>query len=130
MKKWAWATFWLIAGTGMLVAGIWVEWFNVDFTYFKVNVGWFALVYAALVFTGNVLTLRAMMLTQRELHDWGDALAEATPVILELAEKGDRPREIARELTARYRIPELVSLKYMVALSRVRTLSRDNREKT
>jgi len=124
MRKWAWVVFWSVAGVGMLVAGFWVNWFTIDYTYFTFNLGWFALIYALLAGLGNVMTVRAMMLTDRELHDWGDKLVEVTPTILAMANEGRRPRDIAAALEMKAGIPEVISLKYMVALSRARKLAK------
>ena len=102
----------------MLVSSFVVNWFDIDFTYFKLNLGWFALVYTGLLAVRNVLVKQQIEMTPRELHDWGETLARVTPQILELAEEGSRPKVIAAKLKAADGIPELVSLKYMVALSK------------
>jgi len=109
--------FWGVAGIAMLVSSFWVEWFVVDLTLFKVNVGWFATVYASLLLIINVQLKKEIVMTPRELHDWGETLSAVTPFIIEQAEGGKRPKEIARLLEAEKKIPPLVSLKYMVALS-------------
>lgn len=102
----------------MLASSFFVTWFDIDFTYFKLNLGWFALVYAGLLVVRNVLVKQQIEMTPRELHDWGETLAKVTPRILDLAENGSRPKEIAAELKVSDKIPELISLKYMVALSK------------
>jgi len=104
----------------MLLSSFLVDWFDIDFTYFKLNLGWFAVIYSALLLWKNIYTRMELDLTPRELHDWGDRLSLATPEILERAEQGQRPREIAQELLAKHGIPEIVSLKYMVVLARVK----------
>jgi hypothetical protein len=116
--RWTWLIFWGVAGVGMLASSFFVSWFDIDFTYFKLNLGWFALVYAGLLVMRNVLVKQQIEMTPRELHDWGEILAKVTPRILDLAENGSRPKEIAAELKVSDKIPELVSLKYMVALSK------------
>ncbi len=118
--RWAWVIFWGIAGIGMIVSGFFVDWFVVDFTFFKMNLGWFAALYGALSVWRNVGLQQEMALTDRELHDYGERLSQATPLILQRAKEGVRPRVIARELEERFGIPEVVGLKYMVVLSRVR----------
>lgn len=116
--RWNWMVFWGVAGIAMLVSSFWVEWFVVDLTLFKVNVGWFATVYASLLLIINVQLKKEIALTPRELHDWGETLAEVTPLIIEQAEAGKRPKQIAASLEAERKIPAIVSLKYMVALSK------------
>ncbi len=115
--RWKWLTFWGVAGLAMLVSSFWVDWFRVDFTYFRLNVGWFAVVYAGLLAYRNIAIQEHIQLSARELHDWGDDLAEATPLILHQAREGRRPRDIAGELEKARGIPPLVSLKYMAALT-------------
>jgi len=102
----------------MLLSSLWVEWFDIDFTYFKLNLGWFALVYSGLLVLRNLFIREELELTPRELHDFGAVLAEVTPVIMESAGDGVRPRDIADKLEKDRGIPKLVSLKYMVALSK------------
>lgn len=118
--RWAWVIFWGIAGLGMVASELAVEWFVIDFTFFKLNLGWFAVLYSALYLWRNVMLKREMALTDRELHDFGERLSEVTPLILKRAQEGKRPREIAAEMQERHGIPEVVGLKYMVVLSRVR----------
>jgi len=113
-------SFWAVAGVAMLISSFWVDWFAIDFTYFKLNLGWFAIVYAGLLVLRNLFLKRELELTPRELHDWGEVLARVTPTILEKAEEGLRPRDIARLLKEKHQVPELVSLKFMVALARAR----------
>ncbi len=116
--RWTWLIFWGVAGIAMLLSSFFVPWFDIDFTFFKLNLGWFALVYAALLLVRNLFLKQELELTPRELHDFGDTLSEVTPSILELAENGARPKEIAARLKSSHGLPELVSLKYMVALSK------------
>ncbi len=116
--RWTWLIFWGVAGIGMLASSFFVSWFDIDFTYFKLNLGWFALVYAGLLIMRNILMKQQIEMTPRELHDWGELLASVTPRILDLAEQGSRPKEIAAELKVSHKIPELVALKYMIALSK------------
>ena len=116
--RWNWIIFWGAAGVGMLVSGFWLDWFVVNLTLFRINIGWLACLYASLLTYRNVRLQTEIRMTERELHDWGERLAEATPRILDLAEQGKRPRDIAALLCKEQGIPELVSLKYMVALSR------------
>lgn len=116
--RWTWLIFWGVAGIGMLASSFVVNWFDIDFTYFKLNLGWFALVYAGLLAMRNVLVKQQIEMTPRELHDWGETLTRVTPNILELAEAGQRPKVIAAQLKSSDGIPELVSLKYMIALSK------------
>ncbi len=101
----------------MLVSSFWLNWFVVDFTYFKLNVGWFAVVYAGLLAYRNLMIREHIQLTSRELHDWGDVLTRSTPFILEQARLGVRPREIASRLETQESLPPVVSLKYMAALT-------------
>ena len=116
--RWNWMVFWGVAGIAMLVSSFWVNWFVVDLTLFKVNVGWFATVYASLLLIINVQLKKEIAMTPRELHDWGQTLSEVTPFIIEQAEAGKRPKQIAALLEAERKIPPIVSLKYMVALSK------------
>ncbi len=125
--RWTWLVFWAVAGVAMLLSSFVVNWFEIDFTFFKLNLGFFALVYAGLLALRNVLMKQQIEMTGRELHDWGDKLAQATPNIIELAGNGSRPKEIAALLKADRGIPELVSLKYMVALSK--EMKRDAKKK-
>jgi len=104
----------------MLLSAFFVEWFAIDFTFFRLNLGWFAVLYSALHVWRNLTLQREMALTDRELHDYGERLSAVTPLILDRAAQGVRPRAIAAELVGQHGIPELVSLKYMVALSKVR----------
>lgn len=104
----------------MLLSSFWVNWFDIDFTYFKLNLGWFAVVYSGLLVWRNIIMKGQIELSPRELHDWGDRLSQVTPQILSMAEQGNRPREIAAQLLAQQGIPELVSLKYMVVLANVK----------
>lgn len=104
----------------MSVSQLWTTWFTIDFTFFRLNLGWIALLYSALLVYLNLRLRQEMQLTQRELHDWGEVLSSVTPQILELAEQGMRTKEIARRLEKEHSLPQLVSLKYMVALSRAR----------
>jgi len=110
--------FWGVAGIGMLVSSLWLDWFVVDLTLFKVNVGWFAVVYASLLLIINVQLKKEIAMTPRELHDWGGILSEVTPFIIEQAEAGKRPKQIAALLEADRKIPPIVSLKFMVGLSK------------
>ncbi len=116
--RWNWMAFWGVAGIGMLVSSLWLDWFVVDLTLFKVNVGWFAVVYASLLLIINVQLKKEIAMTPRELHDWGGILSEVTPFIIEQAEAGKRPKQIAALLEADRKIPPIVSLKFMVALSK------------
>lgn len=115
--RWTWLIFWGIAGIGMLISQFWLDWFVVDFTYFRLNVGWFAVVYSGLLAYRNVLVKEELQLTPRELHDWGETLSRITPTILELARDGVGPKDIASQLEKSDGVPTLVSLKYMVAVS-------------
>lgn len=101
----------------MLLSSFWLNWFVVDFTYFKLNVGWFAVVYAGLLAYRNLMIKEQIQLTSRELHDWGEVLTRSTPFILEQARLGVRPRDIASKLEKRESLPPVVSLKYMAALT-------------
>jgi hypothetical protein len=101
----------------MLISSFWLNWFVVDFTYFKLNVGWFAVVYAGLLAYRNLMIKEHIQLTSRELHDWGDVLTRSTPFILEQARRGVRPRDIASKLETQESLPPVVSLKYMAALT-------------
>lgn len=125
--RWTWLIFWAVAGVAMLLSSFVVNWFEIDFTFFKLNLGFFALIYAGLLAVRNVLMKQQIEMTGRELHDWGDKLSQVTPKIIELAGNGSRPKEIAAHLKAQAGIPELVSLKYMVALSK--EMKKDARKK-
>ena len=116
--RWKWLTFWGMAGIAMLLASFWDPWFDVDFTWFKVNVGWFAVTYSGLLVIRNLQLRSHLMMTPRELYDYGERLSGVTPEILDMAEEGLRPREIAEKLEGRYGLPPLISLKYMIALSK------------
>jgi hypothetical protein len=116
--RWAWLGFWGAAGLAMLLSSFWVEWFDIDFTWFKLNLGWFALVYSGLLVLRNLFIKEELHLTPRELHDWGAVLAEVTPYIMESAGDGVRTGEIADRLEKDRGLPRLVSLKYMIALSK------------
>lgn len=102
----------------MLLSSFRVDWFDIDFTWFKLNLGWFALVYAGLLVLRNLFIKEELHMTPRELHDWGEVLAEVTPFIMDKAGGGERARDIAGELERDRGIPRLVSLKYMIALAR------------
>jgi len=116
--RWTWTLFWAAAGLAMLVSQLWVRWFVIDFTYFKVNLGWIALVYSGLTAYLNVRLRTEIQLTDRELHDWGDVFIQVTPLIIEMASQGVRPREIAARLEKERSLPPLVSMKYMAALEK------------
>lgn len=117
--RWAWVVFWGISGVGMLLSAFFVDWFVIDFTFFKLNLGWFAVLYSGLHVWRNAMLQREIELTARELHDFGERLSRVTPLILDRAREGVRPKAIAAELQEQHGIPELVGLKYMVALSKV-----------
>lgn len=116
--RWNWLIFWGAAGLAMLVSSFWVNWFDIDFTWFKLNLGWFALTYSGLLVVRNIQLQKHMLLTQRELHDWGEILSKVTPIIIQKVEEGLRTRQIAANLVKSHGIPEFVSLKYMVALGK------------
>lgn len=112
-----WSTFWVIIGGAMLIIGFWYPWFMVDFGVFKMNIGWFPLL-AGIVGTyyGYKMT-QSFTLTPRELHDYGQKLTEATPMIVSRLQQGMRPKELATEIEQTQGIPALVTLKFMLALS-------------
>ena len=116
--RWTWLAFWGVAGLAMLISSFWLPWFDIDFTWFKLNLGWFAIVYSGLLVMRNLFLKQELELTPRELHDWGETLSDVTPIIIAGAQDGLRTKVIAARLQKSHKIPPLVSLKYMVALSK------------
>lgn len=116
--RWKWLTFWGVAGLAMLISSFWVNWFDINFTWFSLNLGWFAMTYSGLLAVRNVQLQKYMVLTQRELHDWGEILSGVTPQIIAGIEEGLTTSQVAEKLVKSHQIPKLVSLKYMVALGK------------
>lgn len=116
MKR-AWSTFWLVAGGSMLIAGMWVPWFEIDFTYFKMNVGWFGVVYGMLGLYYNYKLSQTLQLTPRELHDHGQTLTRLAPMIVDRLKRGTKPKALAVEIEKSEGVPVFVTLKFMLALS-------------
>lgn len=116
MKR-AWSTFWLITGGSMLIAGIWLPWFDVDFTWFKLNVGWFGLVYGVLGLYYNHKLNQTLQLTPREMHDYGDILERVAPKMVDRLRHGAKPKAVALEIQQQEGVPLLITLKFMLALS-------------
>lgn len=51
-----------------------------------------------------------------ELEKWGNALTEATPEIVEHLQNDETPASVAQNMEKRHRIPQEITLKYIVAL--------------
>ncbi len=116
MKR-AWSTFWVIAGGSMLIAGIWLPWFDVNFTWFKLNVGWFGLVYGLMGLYYNYKLSQTLQLTPREMHDYGDTLTRVAPKMVDRLRHGAKPKAVAIEIQETEGVPLIVTLKFMLALS-------------
>jgi hypothetical protein len=111
---------WLGAGAVMVIAGEWVDWTVVDILGLRFNLGWLAVTYGFLLSLRNAILKPHLAITERELHDFGDKLVELTPRIVEWLEQGERPAVIASRLLASHAIPELVTLKYIIAMGNYR----------
>lgn len=101
----------------MLISSFFVNWFQIDFTYFRLNLGWFALVYCGLLIYQAVMTGRAAAFSDRELHDWGETLTDVTPLIVDRLTSGAKAQAVCDELEKSKGIPPLITMKYIVALA-------------
>jgi len=116
--RWGAVIAWGTAGAALLVAGLGVSWLSIPLGGIRFNPGWVALVYAAVLLARNLLLRPHLDLTQRELHDWGEALGAETVRILSLHRQGRPAADIADLLERDRGLPREVSLKYMIALAR------------
>jgi len=105
-------------GAAALLSSVAVDWFEVYLGGFRFNIGWPALVYAAILTARNVVLGPKLELTSRELHDWGAVLEEETGRIVDLFGAGTSTSEIAEQLRASRGVPREVTLKYIIAVAR------------
>ena len=116
--RWGVVIFWGLLGAGALGSSIWVDWFEVYLGGLEFNLGWPALVYAAILIARNVVLKPQLDLSPRDLHDWGKVLEEETGRIVELYDSGVSTKEIADQLLASRGMPAEVTLKYIIAVAR------------
>jgi len=116
--RWGVVVFWGLVGVLALLSSLLVDWFEVYLGGFRFNLGWPALVYAAILTARNVVLKPKLDLSQRELHDWGAVLEEETGRIVELYGAGTSTSEIADRLHASRGVPREVTLKYIIAVAR------------
>ena len=116
--RWGVVIFWGLLGAGALLSGLRFNWFEVHLGGFEFNLGWPALVYAAILIARNVVLKPQLDLSPRDLHDWGKVLEEETGRIVELYDSGVSTKEIADQLLASRGMPAEVTLKYIIAVAR------------
>ena len=75
-----------------------------------------AAIYAGLQFYVWRATRRGMQLSDKEVARWGEQLERVTPQILEQVRAGVSVKEIAATLEASEKIPDHVTLRYIIAL--------------
>jgi hypothetical protein len=73
-------------------------------------------IFACLQFTLWFSTSRKVTLSDEEVRDWGEALAEATPMILDAYASQTSVRDIAEAVQGDHGIPVDVTLRYIMAL--------------
>ena len=73
-------------------------------------------IFACLQFTLWFSTSRKVTLSDEEVRDWGEALAEATPMILDAYANQTSVRDIAEAVEGERGIPVAVTLRYIMAL--------------
>jgi len=94
--------------------------------FFRVDVGdWFVLplwipcaIYAGLQYFIWAQTEAGLTLGDVELDQWGGALEQLTPEILEALKRGDSVATIAETVEKDHGVPSHVTLRYVVALGR------------
>jgi hypothetical protein len=120
MLKKAEAYIWLGVGAAFVVAGEWVDWTVLDILGVRFNLGWLAVLYGFLLALRNAILKPHLVVTERELHDYGDKLVALTPQMIQWLEQGDKPRVVADRVEKAQQIPPLVTLKYIIAMGNYR----------
>ena len=70
-------------------------------------------------------TERGAVLSDAEVSQWGAALTDVTPLLMEALEAGRPVSEVAQELEQEHGLPIDVTLRYVIALGQVRVSAAD-----
>lgn len=110
------AILWGSLGLAMLLFGLWKPWFIVDLWGFRFPLAVLLLLYAGLQLLLHVLSKRHVIITDEEIERFGKALEEATPMMLELLEKGRSVTIVAEEVQEKYDVPPGITHRYLIVL--------------
>jgi len=111
--------FAIAAAIGMAACDIFYKpWFSIDLTVFRLPIWILVFPYGALNIIYHYMEKRACRLSDEEIIEWGRKLEDAVPEIIDLIGQKVSIKEIAARMETTRGIPQLITLKYIIALGK------------